>query len=270
MWKTSVVIAPGTAVQAPAPLKGSLADTIARASRIGFDAVQFTVHRPAEFDLEGARAALAAHRVQASGIATGAAYAVDRISLGHGEEGRRRAAVARMKEHIDLARELGGADVVIGLIRGTYADCRSREQFMGQYRASLGECLAHAERRRIRIVHEAIGRHDSDVLRTIAENIPFISGFGSPWFRLQIDTYHMALEETDGNAAVRSAKGLLAQVDISDAGRTAPDGRRFDFPGLMKALAHIGYEDHLVFEFRTSGDGVAEAKAGLDYIRSLA
>ena len=48
--------------------------------------------------------------------------------------------------------------MVIGLIRGTYADCDSRNQDMGQYRNSLHECIAYAESRRIRIVHEAIGR----------------------------------------------------------------------------------------------------------------
>jgi sugar phosphate isomerase/epimerase len=52
MWKTSVVTAPETAIHAPAPLKGSLEDTIGRAAAIGFDAVQFTINRPSEFDLE--------------------------------------------------------------------------------------------------------------------------------------------------------------------------------------------------------------------------
>ena len=269
MWKTSVVTAPETAINAPAPLKGSLADTIGRASAIGFDAVQFTINRPSEFDLKSAQAALRDFRMKASAIATGGAYAIDHISLGHKEESRRRAAVTRMKEHIDLAKELGSADVVIGLIRGTFADCDSKDEYMGQYRTSLHECIAYAEQRQIRIVHEAIGRCDSDVLRTIRENIEFISGFASANFRLQIDTHHMILEETDFHPAVLEAKGLLAQVDISDVGRTYPDGRNFDFPKLIDALKQIEYQDHLVFEFRSVGDGIAEATAGLRYIQSL-
>jgi sugar phosphate isomerase/epimerase len=158
-----------------------------------------------------------------------------------------------MKEHIDLAKELGGADVVIGLIRGTYADYASRDEYMGQYRNSLHDCIAYAEQQQIRIVHEAIGRYDSDVLPTIRENIGFITGFSSPNFRLQIDTHHMDLEEANFYEAVLEAKGLLAQVDISDVKRTVPDGKKFD----------------LVYEYNATGTGMAEATAGFHYIRSL-
>jgi len=269
MWKTSVVTAPETAINAPAPLKGSLEDTIGRAAAIGFDAVQLTVHRPAEFRVKAALEALRSFRMKVSGIATGGAYAIDHISLGHQDEARRRAAVTRMKEHIDLAQELGGADVVIGLIRGTYADCDSRDEYMAQYRKSLHECIEYAELHQIRIVHEAIGRTDSDVLRTIRENIVFINEFSSPHFRLQIDTHHMGLEETNFYEAVLEAKGLVAQVDISDVKRTVPDGKHFDFPKLLDALKRLDYQDHLVFEFNSIGDGIAEATAGLRYIRSL-
>jgi sugar phosphate isomerase/epimerase len=263
------VIAPETAINAPAPLKGSLEDTIGRASAIGFDAVQLTINRPSEFDLKSAQAALRAFQMKVSSIATGGAYAIDHLSLGHKDECRRCAAVTRMKEHIDLAKELGGADVVVGLIRGTYADCDSKDEYMGQYRKSLRECIAHAEHQQIRIVHEAIGRYDSDVLKTIRENIVFIAEFSSRSFRLQIDTHHMDLEETNFYEAVLEANGLVAQVDISDVKRTYPDGKKFDFPKLIDALKKINYEDHLVFEYNSIGNGIAEATAGFQYIRSL-
>jgi sugar phosphate isomerase/epimerase len=269
MWKMSVVTAPAGLANAPAPLKGTLEETIGNAARIGFDAVQLTIGRPAEFDLAAARAALAAHRIRVSGIATGGAYAIDGLSLGHGDETTRRRAVARMGEFIDLAKALGGADVVIGLIRGRFADADGKPHFMAQYRRSLADCIAHAERQGIRLVHEAIGRTDSDVLRTVRENLELLAEFPSPAFRLQIDTHHMNLEETDFRPAVLAARGVLAQVDISDIGRRCPDGLHFDFPALIAALRQIDYRDHLVFEYAATGDGVAEAAAGLAYIRSL-
>lgn len=270
MWKTSVVVAPASAVHAPAPLKGSLVETVKNAAAIGFEAVQLTVNRPAEFQLTEAQAVLAAHRLRVSSIATGGAYSIDHISLGHQDERIRLAAVDRMRQHIELASQLGGADVVIGLIRGTYADCDTKADYMRQYRKSIAACLAYAERCQIRIVHEAIGRLDSDVLRTIQDNVAFIESFSSPYFKLHIDTYHLALEETDFYAAVLRTKGLLAQVDISDANRTYPDGRHFDFPRLLEALNRINYQGYLVFEYNSTGDGVTETACGLRYIQSLA
>jgi len=129
--------------------------------------------------------------------------------------------------------------------------------------------VQYAERKSIRIVHEAIGRTDSDVLRTIRENVVFLHEFESPNLKLQIDTHHMGLEETDFYTAILQAKDLIGQVDISDVKRGIPNGKDFDFPRLIDALKQIDYQQYLVFEFDSAGNGVAEASAGFRYIRSL-
>lgn len=269
MWKTSVVVAPASAVNSPAPLKGSITETIKKAASIGYDAVQFTIKNPSEFNLTEALEALETYKIKASSIATGMAYTVDGLSLGHKDEANRMAAVERMKQQIDLAIKLGGADVGIGTIRGRYSDCDTQEEYMKQYKKSLSEVIDYAEKKHIRIVHEAIGRTDCEVLRSIDENMSLIQSFNSPYFKLQIDSHHMNLEESDFYSAVLKAKDLVAQVDISDFERACPDGKHFDFPKLLQALVEIDYKDYLIFEFKTTGDGVAEAAAGLEYIRTL-
>jgi sugar phosphate isomerase/epimerase len=79
----------------------------------------------------------------------------------------------------------------------------------------------------------------------------------------------MNLEESDFYSAILQTKGLLAQVDISDVKRAYPDGSHFDFPRLIEALNQIDYQDYLVFEYNSIGNGIAEATSGLHYIRSL-
>lgn len=222
-----MVVAPETAVNTPAPLTGPIAETVRTAARIGYDAVQVTVNRPADFELGEARRALrATHRV---------------------------------RQHVALAADLGGANVVIGMIRGRYRDSTDRRRFMTDYRHSIETCLDRAERAGITLVHEAIGRGDSDVLRTIDENLAFLDGFGSAHLRLHVDTHHLDREETDWAAALRRARGRLAQVDIVDVSR---DGH-FDFPGLVRTLRDIDYAGYLVFEYNAAGAGVPEARAGL-------
>jgi sugar phosphate isomerase/epimerase len=130
-------------------------------------------------------------------VDAGGIYSIDGFCLGAADEAKRGAAVERMIQSIDLAVELGGADVVIGLVRGRYEDGGSRATYLRQYRRSGQACIDHATRKGVTLVHEAIGRFDSDVLKTIDENI-------------------------------------------------------------------------VVFEYRATGDGVPAAKAGLDYIRSIA
>ncbi|WP_206243497.1 sugar phosphate isomerase/epimerase family protein [Novosphingobium terrae] len=265
----SVVVAPATAVSAPAPLKGEIGDTIQRAAKIGYDAIQPTINRPGEFDLVAARKALRETGLTVTSIATGSAYPIDGISLGHGDLDRRRAAVERMRQHIDLAYQLDGANVVIGLIRGRFSDSPSKQDYMGHYRESLNHVLDHAIRSGIVLVHEAIGRTDSDVLRTIDENIAFLEEFNSAHLRLHIDTHHIALEEVDWPGALRRAAPMIEQVDISDVERRTPDGSRFDFPSFLSALDDIGHDGYLIHEYQSVGEGMGEAEAGLAYIRSL-
>jgi sugar phosphate isomerase/epimerase len=269
MWKNSVVVAPAAAVNAPAPLKGSTAETIKNAAAIGYDAVQFSIKNPNEFDLAEALEALETYKIKASSIATGMGYTVDGLSLGHKDEDNRKAAVERMRQHIDLAVQLGGADVGIGTIRGSYSNCDSKEEYMKQYKKSLAEVIEYAEKKRIRIVHEAIGRTDCEVLGSIDDNLELIKSFNSPYFRLQIDSHHMNLEETDFYSAILKAGDWVAQADISDLERKCPDGKHFDFQKMLKALSEIGYKDYLIFEFKAVGDGVAEATEGLNYIKGL-
>lgn len=269
MWKNSVVVAPAHLPGAPAPLKGTIAETVGNAAAIGYDAVQVTVNRPAEFDLAAAARALAETGIRVSSIATGGAYSIDGICLGHRDEAIRQAAVARIREHVDLAVELGNARVVLGLIRGRFADGGTPAAYMDLYTDSVAACVSHAADRGIVLVHEAIGRTDSDALRSIDENIAFVDGFASPHLRLHIDSHHLALEETDFYAAILRAGPRLAQVDISDVARGIPDGRRFDFPRLLAALRHVGYLGDLVYEYNAHGSGLPEASAGLAYMRSI-
>jgi sugar phosphate isomerase/epimerase len=269
MWTMSVVVAPASATTAPAPLKGGIPETFRNAAEIGYDGVQLSVNRPTEVDLPEVRRALDEYHLTVTSIGTGAAYSVDGIGLGHGDVQKRQAAVERMKQHIRLAADLGGANVVIGLIRGRFMDSVDRQQFMTDYRHSIADCLDHAEREGITLVHEAIGRTDGDVLRSIDENVAFLEEFSSPHLRLHVDCHHMNLEESDWALALRRAREWIAQVDISDVERGVPDGRHFHFPRLIATLREIGYAKYLVFEYNSVGSGVAEARSGLEYIRSL-
>jgi sugar phosphate isomerase/epimerase len=269
MWTMSVVVAPATAVTAPAPLKGHISETVRRAAEIGYDAVQLSVNRPAEFDLIEARRVLHEYQLTVTSIGTGAAYPVDGIGLGHGDVQKRLAAVERVKQHVHLAVDLGGANVVIGLIRGRLADSTDRHRFMTDYRHSIEACLDHAEREGVTLVHEALSRGESDVLRSIDENVAFLEEFSSPHLRLHVDCHHMSLEESDWALALCQAREWIAQVDISDVERGVPDGRHFDFPRLISTLREVGYAGYLVFEYNSVGSGVAEARAGLEYIRSV-
>lgn len=267
--KTSVVWADGTFPSNTAPLMGPLKDCARRAAEMGYEAMSLTVNRPGELEAAQVNGIMKEYGLKVSGLATGRAYTVDGLCLGSADEQVRRAAVDRMLAHMDLCDRLGGAKLIIGAIRGWTRDGGGKENYERLFRSSLEQLLERAEPLGVQIVLEAISKIDSDAYCLVGETAELIRSFHSPALALQLDSIHLHTNgETDFDREILRAGDLIGQVDISDVGRLAPDGQHFDFPRLMAALKQTGYQDYLVFEYRSAPPENA-AKAGLDYIRSL-
>lgn len=266
--KTSVVIADPNFLGNTAPLKGSYDIVMRAAAEIGFDAVQLTVNRPDEISPKQVFDTAQKFNLAISSIATGLAYSVDGLSLGSESEENRKAATVRMKQHIDLAQKIGNPRVIIGAIRGHAKNCSSREKYEKQFRKSVEELITYADPRQIDIIFEANDHLETDAYLTIKETAEFIKEYNSPHFLLQLDTMHMLYENQHPYQDVIPYADLIAQIDISDENRMAPDGKHFDFPLLMKTLQEINYKDYLVFEYRPHPPQNA-AKMGFDYIKAL-
>lgn len=267
--RTSVVVAQPEAAGTTAPLAGSILEVAAQAAQIGFDAIQLTVGRPSEVDVDQVRAAVERHGLAVSSIATGRGYSVDGLSLGALDQGRRQGAVERMCQHVDLAARLGGAPrVIIGAIRGWARDNGGWAVYAPRFREDVARVLDHAMARGVTVILEANDHLETDAYCAVAETVDFIKSFHCPQFKLQLDTMHLWNEGEDTRHAVAYGAEILAQVDISDVDRMAPDGAHFDFQTLMHALKGVGYQDYLVFEYRQSPPADA-ARVGHQYIRGL-
>jgi len=266
--KTSVVVAGPSFQGTTAPLTGTYENVAAAAAAIGFDAIQLTVNRPLEVPVREVLQAVDKHGLAVSSIATGLGYTVDGLSLGNRDEANRLAAVQRMREHVDLAAQLGGARVIIGAIRGWARDSGAWNVFERQFRQSVAAILHHAEKRDIDIILEANDHLETDAYLSVKETAEGIASYGSPRFKLHLDSMHLLYERQDVEKELPRVAPMIAQVDISDEDRMAPDGKHFDFPLLMRVLKEINYQDYLVFEYRPSPPENA-AKAGYDYIQTI-
>ena len=94
---------------------------------------------------------------------------MDGLSLGHGDEKIRTAAVKRMCDHVDLAEKLGGSMVIIGAIRGRYADAPSEVIYYQQFHKSMEELIPYAEKKRIVIIFEANDHLETDAYISIKD-----------------------------------------------------------------------------------------------------
>ena len=263
-----VIISDGTFTCTTAPLQGTMKEVIPAAAAMGYEAVQLTVNRPEEIDVDELNALLAENGLAVSAIATGRGYTVDGLSMGSGDEENRKAAVERMNGHIDLSAKIGKPSVVIGAIRGWTTDAATKELYMKQFDRSVREVVAYAEEKGVIIILEANDHLETDVYITTKDTADYIREINSPCFKLQLDTMHMFYENEEAYAPVVENADILQQVDISGEAREFPDETKFDYPLLFKALTEIGFKGDLAFEFKQ--DCVPDAaKAGCEYVSRL-
>ena len=263
--KTSIVISDGTFPCDTAPLQGPLEVVAREAAALGFDALQLTVNRPEELNPASIKAEIEKYGLSISGFATGRGYSVDGLSLSSDREEIRKEAVERMKRHMDTAALLDHAQVVIGSIRGVVSECSSPERFEENLSLSLQELLSYAAERQVPLTLEVIHQPEKFYFKKTADTAAFIRGFGSPYLHLHLGTMQLLCEENPFQA-VRDGRDVLSQIDISDAGRHCPDGKHFDYPGLVRTLKEISYDGLLVFEYQPEEGG---AERGLKYITGL-
>ena len=266
--KKSVVYADGTFDCLTAPLQGKLEDVAPIAAKIGYDAMQLTIYEPSKQNVEEIRNILGKYGLLVSSIATGLSYTEGGLCIASGDEDNRKKAVQRMKEYIDLAYMLDKAKVIIGAIRGSTADSSNRMKYDKQLYKSMQEILSYASEKEVVILLEQMNHNLSDVFVKVEEAAEYVRKFESPYFKLQLDSLHLYIENEDAYTSIIKNKDIIGQIDISDVDRMCPDGNHFDFSTLIRALKEINYKDYLVFEYRMAPPHDA-ALVGFDYINKL-
>ena len=164
---------------------------------IGYDGVELHIHDSSQLDRKQLKEELDQFGLSLTSIGTGSAYGKDRVFLSSEDADVRQAAIERIKGHILTASDYPHAVVIIGLIKGKVSDCESRESYFANLIPALRECAEEAGKYQVYLGLEVINRYESDVINTVKEGLEFLEMVGSPWLQLNLDTYHMNIEESD-------------------------------------------------------------------------
>lgn len=116
----------------------------------------------------------------------------------------------------------------------------------------------------IQVVCEAINPLDMPgfLVNTPEDLQALLDRVDHPNCSAQLDLYHMARQELDIPAGIRSLGSRIGHVQFADCpGRGAPGTGAMAFEGLIEALQEVGYDGWLAAEYRP-GDQGTEASLG--------
>ncbi len=267
--KLSLTISSAGSPKAPILFRGDYAESIVRASRIGYKAVELHIRDPKAVDQRVILDVLEKTGVEVSTIGTGQAYSEDRIFFTSPDGAIRRVAVERIKDQIDFASRLK-AKVILGLIKGPLPEPeRERDPALANAVRCLRECSEAAEKASVQLVIEAINRYESNFLCTAEETERFIGEVGSSVVGLHLDTFHMNIEEVSIEDSVREHAGRLTHIHLADSNRRVPGMGHLDFHSILSALKEIGYQGYLGLECLPAPEAQKSAEHAFRYLGEM-
>jgi sugar phosphate isomerase/epimerase len=239
MKKCIVISTPGAQFSALA-MKEDFKESIKKVADLGFDAVELAVRDPRMIDVHEIRSLLQQHHLTVPAIGTGQAYGEEGLSFTDPDPEIRRKAVQRIKDQMNLAMDIGGPQVIIGLIRGTVKSGMDKEKAEKYFIQSIVECLEYKPE--VTLTLEPINRYETNLYNDTRSAMEVIDKIGRPNLKMLADTFHMNIEERDIIESILRAKGYISHVHFADSNRWAPGCGHIDFSEILDALEEIGYQ----------------------------
>jgi D-psicose/D-tagatose/L-ribulose 3-epimerase len=230
--------------------------------RWGFDTVELPIEDPRHIDPRHVK-----RELDKAGLVCGS------ICACMGPDRDLRGTPRQQKIGMDYLKKLLDQMVVLdcpSLIGPVYsatgrADAVPRAEYQGQWKTvvkHLKTLSKYAQKRGKQICLEPLNRFETDFINTCEQALKMVKDVGSPALKVQLDTFHMNIEEKNQAKAIRKAGKLLAHVHACGCDRGTPGNDHIDWKGIAKALKDIRYQGDIVIEgFATNVKLIARAAA---------
>ena len=160
--------------------------------------------------------------------------------------------VKYVKESIDLCEYLG-ANILVGPTYGSYVNKdflypEIKNKAKKQAIELLKDIGKYALNKRIKIAIEPINRYESNFLNTAQEGIDLVREINLSNVGLNLDTYHMNIEEKNSKKAVLDSGKYLFHLHAPENDRGTPGTGDVDWNGIADSLKKIYFNGFVVME----------------------
>jgi D-psicose/D-tagatose/L-ribulose 3-epimerase len=215
------------------------------AAEIGFDHIEVVIFDPSTTD-----ARMTVSLAKKAGIEITAGMALNPaadLSSENPEIAKKGEAV--VADCISVTRDLGASmlgGVTYSALTRYWAPPTpgSRERVVDAY----GRLAERARSAGIRLGIEPVNRYESNFINTLGQAAEVVRTVDPETLFVQMDTYHMNIEENDIAGAIEATGDVLAYAHVGESNRRALGSGTFDFSSYFKALARVGYTGGFTWE----------------------
>jgi len=217
-----------------------------KAREIGFDAVEISLIAGPDIDISAIRSKLDQLHLD---VFCSMGLPLDK-DITSPDATVRRAGIDYLKRCTETAARigspiLGGLPYVPWL---HFPDNHDLRPYAERSAAAIHEVARTASDLGITICTEIINRYGTYIFNTVAEGLNYLKMVDHPSVKLQLDTYHMNMEEDSISLAIQQAGAKIGHFHCSDSNRKVPGRGHIDWQTVNRALDDIDYQGGLVIE----------------------
>ncbi len=217
-----------------------------QARQCGYDGVEISLMPTNLDDLVNLSGQATRHNLSIV-CSTGLTEATD---IAHPDAAVRKAGIEYLKRCLDAAASLGSP--ILGGV--TYApwfsfpDAKDLEPHRQRSADSLREVAAAADAVGVDVCVELLNRFETYMLNTVEQGNAFLDLVDHPAVKIELDTFHMNMEEADLAGAIEGAGQRLGHFQIAANNRAMPGKGHIDWDAIAKALDVVNYSGWVVVE----------------------
>lgn len=150
----------------------------------------------------------------------------------------------KFKKQTKIAGKLG-ANMPLGFIRGNNEEDELEFIYQERLADSLKRLIGFANEKGVKLLLEPINRYEINTFLRVDQSLEFIYKYDLDKIELLIDTFHMNIEESSIERAIKMAGPKLGHVHITDSNRRAPGGGHLNYNSILKVIKDTGYNGFL-------------------------
>jgi sugar phosphate isomerase/epimerase len=235
-----------------------LRETFQRLSRYGYDGIELK-GEPSLYDIAEIKSLCEEFNLQVTSVLGWTIWGIPGRDLSSplGEE--RAAAVKFLMEAVDFTVQVGAPILLVlpfpaGRTTPT-GDPQSEGEWLSTAETewknavdSVRQVSEYAINQDVTLAVEPINRFETYQLTTAEQARKFIQDVNADNVKLNLDSYHMNIDESDPADAVRKSGEYLVHMHVAGSNRQAPGSGHTDFIELFTALKEINFQGTIALE----------------------
>lgn len=158
------------------------------------------------------------------------------------ESAVRRRGYDLLRRFIDMSVRMG-ADQLNGVPYGVHGEVSKKpdEATLRRTAELVGDAAEEAAAARILMTFEVVNRYETSIINTAAQAVQFVEYSGSKRLKIHLDTFHMAMEESDLFGALTSALPYLGYLEFGQSSRGCLSQGSIDLTRILRHVQSLGY-----------------------------